>query len=555
MRRTWAAAVGTLGLAAAAAVASSPATASPPGHDAAPAAGARSGSTVGARPSGVAPTGGPLDLGPAGLPETRTVQQVEPGVTWTRITRGAPDASVPWVVEVSIPSGASSPDPDAPPRAIQDEASARAFADRLTAAGFPAQAQQVLQPAVADVPAGVLGWRVRLTTTFGSQAQATAEAARLKAAGFFGRAWYAGWDGTSTAKGPWTVNVVTIDPRTFRGTLAGTFGPTIEARETPTWLSRYEKAKVAINAGFFVLDPKAGAEGDPAGAGVYDGRLESEPVGTRPVLVLDPRARHTEVVRPTWKASVGLPSGRQVLDGLNRVPGLIRNCGGTADDQPTSLPLHDFTCTDADELVLFTPAYGASTPAGPGAEAVLDRSGRVVSVASTRGVALAGGQRSLQGTGARAALVAALRPGQRVGVQTGLTDGRRPLALPGTAVLNGGPELVRDGQVHVTQRQDGMVHPGEPSFAYGWVLQRNPRTFAGVDAAGRTLLVTVDGRQLGELGLSIPETAAVARSLGMVDAMNLDGGGSTAMVVRDELVSHPSDAAGERPVGDAIVVR
>jgi exopolysaccharide biosynthesis protein len=100
-----------------------------------------------------------------------------------------------------------------------------------------------------------------------------------------------------------------------------------------------------------------------------------------------------------------------------------------------------------------------------------------------------------------------------------------------------------------------MVHPGEPSFAYGWVLQRNPRTFAGVDRAGRTLLVTVDGRQLGELGLSIPETAAVARSLGMVDAMNLDGGGSTAMVVRDELVSHPSDATGERPVGDALVVR
>ena len=47
----------------------------------------------------------------------------------------------------------------------------------------------------------------------------------------------------------------------------------------------------------------------------------------------------------------------------------------------------------------------------------------------------------------------------------------------------------------------------------------------------------------------------MARSLGMVDAMNLDGGGSTAMVVRDQLVSSPSDAAGERPVGDALFVR
>jgi exopolysaccharide biosynthesis protein len=170
-------------------------------------------------------------------------------------------------------------------------------------------------------------------------------------------------------------------------------------------------------------------------------------------------------------------------------------------------------------------------------------------------VELAADQWSIQGTGGDADLVAALRPGQRVAARTDLRDGRGSLARPGRSVLNGGPELVRDGRVHVTQQQDGMVHPGEPSFAYGWVLQRNPRTFAGVDARGRTLLVTVDGRQLGELGLSIPETAAVARSLGMVDAMNLDGGGSTALVVEDQLVSHPSDAAGERAVGDAIYIR
>ena len=337
--------------------------------------------------------------------------------------------------------------------------------------------------------------------------------------------------------------------------MAGTYGPTLEERETTSWLAGYEKASVAVNAGFFVFDPKAGAEGDPAGAAVYGGRVQSEPVGSRPVLVLDPRARHTAVVRPTWRAEVALPGGRQRLDGLNRVPGLIRNCGGTADDLPTALPLHDITCTDDDELVLFTTAFGPTTPAGPGAEAVLDRHDRVVRVSAQRGTALSAGQRSLQATGDRAPLVAALRPGQRLRTETTLRDRGRPLDRAGASVLNGGPELVRDGRLHVTQRTDGMVHPGEPSFDYGWVLQRNPRTFAGVDAAGRTLLVTVDGRQLGELGLSIPETAAVARSLGMVDAVNLDGGGSTAMVVDRQLVSHPSDATGERAVGDAIVIR
>jgi exopolysaccharide biosynthesis protein len=114
---------------------------------------------------------------------------------------------------------------------------------------------------------------------------------------------------------------------------------------------------------------------------------------------------------------------------------------------------------------------------------------------------------------------------------------------------------MEDGAIHITQQQDGMRHEGDPSFEYGWFLQRNPRTFAGIDAWGRTLFVTVDGRQVDELGLSIPETAAVAQSLGMVEAINLDGGGSTAMVIRGELISHPSDAAGERAVGDAIVIR
>lgn len=508
-------------------------------------------------PTGAASASGPppLDLGPAGLTEVRTTQTVEPGVTLTQIHRGQADPSVRWVVEVNIPGGPTSPDPDAPPRAIQDQASAQEHAARLTAAGFPAQAQQVMQPAVADVPAGVLGWRVRLSTTFATQAEATAEAGRLAAAGFSGRAWYAGWDGTSSARGPWTVNVVTIDPRRFHGRLEGSFGPDIERRETPSWLAQWTGASVSVNAGFFVLDPRAGAEGDPAGAGVYDGRVESESVGSRPVLVLDDHARDTEVVRPRWTGTVRLPSGTVPLDGINRVPGLIRNCGGTPDDLPTALPLHDTTCTDADELVTFTTAFGASTPGGPGAEAVLDRHGRVLRVATQRGTALQPGQTSLQGTGSLAALVSALHPHDRVVTTTDLRGRHGPLARPGATVVNGGPELVRDGAVHITQKQDGMVHPGEPSFAYGWVLQRNPRTFAGVDARGRTLLVTVDGRQLGELGLSIPETAAVARSLGMVDAMNLDGGGSTAMVIDGALISHPSDAAGERPVGDAILIR
>lgn len=497
----------------------------------------------------------PLDLGPPGLVEERVTEEIRPGVTWTRITRGERDERPAWVVEVSVPSAGTSPDPDAPARAIQDEAAAREHAAAVTAAGHPASAEPVAHPATADVPAGEIGWRVRLDAPFATVEDASAVVARLRTAGITSRAWYEGWDGDSSARGPWQVDVVTIDPGAFDGELGATFGPDIETRESPSALARATGAAVTVNASYFVLDPRIGAPGDPTGAGVYDGVVQSEPVGGRPVLALDPGGRTSEVVRPSWYGVLTFAAGRRRIDGINRVPGRIRGCGGTFDDLPTSLPLHDVTCTDADELVVFTTAFGPSTPSGPGAEAVLDRYGRVVSVAGARGTTLAPGQRSIQATGRAVPTLTGLRPGDKVAQQTYLRSGSRHLTGAGRSVVGGGPELVRDGQVHVTQRQDGMLHPGNPSFAYGWVVQRNPRTVAGVDARGRTMLVTIDGRRPDRLGASLVEAAAVARSLGMVDALNLDGGGSTAMTVRGRLVSTPSDAAGERPVGDVVYVR
>ena len=180
----------------------------------------------------------------------------------------------------------------------------------------------------------------------------------------------------------------------------------------------------------------------------------------------------------------------------------------------------------------------------------------VRSVLATRGAALPAGSTSLQGIGAVAGALGQVRVGDRLEVLARLVDsrGQAQATSRDTTILNGGPMLVQDGRVHITAQHDGMVHPADPSFAYGWVVKRHPRTFAGVDAQGRTVLVTVDGRSADDLGLSIPETADVARSLGLVDAVNLDGGGSTTMALRGELISRPSDATGERPVGDALLV-
>ncbi|MEE4492899.1 phosphodiester glycosidase family protein [Streptomyces sp. BE230] len=510
-------------------------------------------------PASSQPRPGPtqaLPLGAVGLTETRTTRTLQPGVTLTRIVRGADAPALAWVVEVSIPGGATSPDPDAPPTALKDRASADELAAEVQGAGFDARAEQVTTPAVADYAGGPLGWRVRVGR-FDSQPAASAELAGLRRAGYAGSAVYTGWDGNSADRGPWRIDVLTIDPNRFHGRLKASYGPDLENREKTSELVAAAGATAGINAGFFVLDPKAGAPGDPAGVGVYDGRLLSEPVNGRPALVIGDDGRHSRVTRFTWKGRVVGRDASRPLDGIDRVPGLIRNCGGTDDDTPTSLPLHDVTCTDADELVAFTPEYGRQTPGGKGMEAVLDTRGRVLELRSPRGGPLPAGGSSVQATGSRVAELTALaQVGRPLRVQRTLRDGngRKVSPSPATSILNGGPELVRDGSLHITPAADGMVQPGNASFYYGWMHKRNPRTLAGVDAAGRTVLVTADGRSTDALGLSIPESAAVARALGLRDAVNLDGGGSTTMAVDGEVINAPSDATGERPVGDALLI-
>jgi exopolysaccharide biosynthesis protein len=495
----------------------------------------------------------PLDLGPADLPETRTTSTLQRGVTLTRITRGTPDPSLRWTEEILIPASSTSPDPDAPPQAISDRASARAQAARLAEKGFDARVERVRQPRMADVAPGVLGYRVRVGS-FATQEEADAEKARLAAAGETASTVYTGWDGRRTDRGPWHVNVLRIDPRRFTGHLVGSFGPDLFQRETTSQLAALGGATAAVNGGYFVLDAAAGAPGDPAGAGVYDGRVLSESVDGRPVLILHDDARRSSVRRLHWTGRMRVDGDATALDGVNRVPGLIRNCGGDATDEPTSRPRHDFTCTDTAELVAFSRHYGASTPAGPGREVVVEH-GVVAAVSKSRGTALTRGQHSVQATGTDTELLAGVQVGDRLRLRLRLMSRGTRLRTPsGTTVTNGGPLLMRNGSIRITQRRDGFARPNDPSFAYGFVIKRNPRTLAGIDAKRRTVLVTVDGRSADDLGLSVRESADVARSLGLVDAINLDGGGSTTMVVNGAVITHPSDPEGERPVGDAVLI-
>ena len=84
---------------------------------------------------------------------------------------------------------------------------------------------------------------------------------------------------------------------------------------------------------------------------------------------------------------------------------------------------------------------------------------------------------------------------------------------------------------------------------------RHPRTFVGFDRDSTKLfLCVVDGRQERSLGMNFQEMANFLLSIGAWNAVNLDGGGSTTMVIHDNIVNSPSDKTGERPVANTLQV-
>ena len=116
-----------------------------------------------------------------------------------------------------------------------------------------------------------------------------------------------------------------------------------------------------------------------------------------------------------------------------------------------------------------------------------------------------------------------------------------------TEAVGGFPELLDVGR-----RVEDLEVSERPSFA----ASRHPRTAVGYDPEdGWAWLVVVDGRQLPySAGMTLPELTGLFEALGATEALNLDGGGSSVMVVRGEPMNRPSDFTGERPVVNALAL-
>ncbi|HEV3478100.1 MAG TPA: phosphodiester glycosidase family protein [Gaiellaceae bacterium] len=202
---------------------------------------------------------------------------------------------------------------------------------------------------------------------------------------------------------------------------------------------------------------------------------------------------------------------------------------------------------------LYTPAYGGTTPTGGGVvEAVLspfpaatpntELVGFVTEV--RRGgtnIPPGGAVLAAKGSQAQRLLVEAYA-GQLVTVRLVLRPDWRDVP----EALGGGPVIVRGGKPIFNALEDfGSYH----------LNRRHPRTAVGQRADGRIIMLVVDGRRPGySAGMTNFELAQAMIRLGAVTASALDAGGSSTMAFGGELLSRPSDTAGERMVAESLLV-
>lgn len=277
-------------------------------------------------------------------------------------------------------------------------------------------------------------------------------------------------------------------------------------------------AVAAINGDFFDINNSGAARG----VGIQDGELIQAPVN----------GHHN---------AIGITP-----DGLGRVLQVFFE--GTATLPDGTVPLTQFNtyAIQPEGVGVFTSLWGdyPRAQAVAGATEVTEvvlTDGVVTSVTSTAGSGpIPSDSLILLGREAGARALATLRPGDRVTVEY------RPRTTENVALqtaLGGNHILVVNGQAqHFT---DTAVHP---------------RTAVGFSADGtRMFLLTVDGRQAASRGVTLDELADMMVELGAYNALNLDGGGSSTLVVREpgseqlEIANSPSDG-GERPVPNGLAI-
>jgi hypothetical protein len=327
-----------------------------------------------------------------------------------------------------------------------------------------------------------------------------------------------------SSRGPWAIQLLDADRACWSAVALKAGGQAVgraSARDLVQTLADTSRPVVGggMNADFFTFEPP----GIPIGAHVSGAQVISGPF-SRPVLAFDSAgAPWTGVLAVRGWVRVGADSFPLGAWNQRRMPGLrlFDRHWGTATDTASGTVEVAVGGNPARVLTIDTTRTGTGIPEG----------GIVLVADSTAPASV------------RARLRAA-QTGERVAWQTGLAPGRPVEAVGGF------PILVADSVPVPNLDSAGGARFGPV---------RHPRTAVGIAAGGRRLLfVVVDGRQLPfSDGMTLRELADLFLRLGAPSAINLDGGGSSELVVNRAgvmaIANRPSDNI-ERPVANALAL-
>jgi hypothetical protein len=331
--------------------------------------------------------------------------------------------------------------------------------------------------------------------------------------------------------GPIAVFLVRVDPAEARVASVLSNGRVLDA-EVVSDIARRHNAAVAINGGFFNR-----SNGEPTGLLKVDGELVSDSNLARGVVIVhSPPGGPTSVEFDRLAAKMSMTFS----DG----------------DREVTLPIDGVDTTrERGKLMMYTPGYHTDTDTAPtGTEWVVG--GEPLRV---REVRVGFGRTPIPADGVVLSFGGVRLPPElaalKVGADITLSIGwRSAFGLPDEAlqqsrhIINGAGLLRREGTALTDWKEEGLR--GD-DFTHS----RHPRTLIGRDQAGAIWLAAIDGRQPDySIGMTFDDLQRLGDRLELTDALNLDGGGSTTMVIRGQVVNRPSDPSGARPVADAIIV-
>ena len=281
---------------------------------------------------------------------------------------------------------------------------------------------------------------------------------------------------------------------------------TLAHRSKISNIANKNNAIVAINGGYF--KPQTGV---PLGTLMINKKVYTGPIYDRVAMgIFDNRF---EMARVQLRASVVTNKGGLKIDNIN---------------QPRMLSTH---------TIVYTPDWGEYSPPCPkyGKQIVISN-GKLVktSYGSNQipkdGFVIVGSQKNID------TIINAKRFKLDIKINPEWQDVNH--------IISGGPYLVKNGDIYVDMTAQKL----------GSVGGRNPRTAIGYTKDNNLIMLTADGREGASIGLTLNELANLMKELGCVNAMNLDGGGSTVMYIQGKVVNKPA-VQGGIPLSHTLMVR